>query len=161
MDPIARQRALASSRRLLMITLATLAVLLAVSVPVAWMVAGAGGAGSAALGVGLTGVLFAGGLLGLHRAVRGGSGGLGAILVAFSLRMVVYAAAFALASRAAWVHGPSLALATAASLVFMLAVELRAIAREPMAELEAGSTVVQVGTQDTDGPDDTVTTRRS
>jgi hypothetical protein len=157
-DTIARRRALASSRRLLRITLVTLVALLTVAVPAGWWAAGAGGAGSAALGVGLIGVLFGGGILGLDRAARGRSpatGGLGAILAAFSLRLVVYALAFALVSRAAWVHGPSLALATAASLACMLAVELRAVAREPVEELETGAAGVQVGADDPDGPDDT------
>jgi hypothetical protein len=163
-DTIARRRALASSRRLLRVTLLTLIALLVVAVPSGWWAAGVGGAGSAALGVGLIGVLFGGGLLGLDRAARGSSpatGGLGAILAAFSLRLVVYALAFALVSRAAWVHGPSLALATAASLACMLAVELRAVAREPVEELETGVVGVQAGADDRDGPDDTSTTSGS
>jgi hypothetical protein len=157
-DTIARRRALASSRRLLRVTLVTIVVLLLVAVPAGWWAAGVGGAGSAALGVGLIGVLFGGGLLGLDRAARGRSpatSGLGSIMAAFSLRLVVYALAFALVSRAAWVHGPSLALATAASLACMLAVELRAVAREPVEELETGRAGVQAGADDRDGPDST------
>jgi hypothetical protein len=163
-DAVARRRALASSRRLLRVTLVALAVLMSVAIPAGWLIAGPGGAGSAALGVALIGVLFGGGLLGLDRAARGtgpATGGLGPIVAAFSLRLVVYALAFALVSRAAWVHGPSLALATAASLACMLAVELRAVAREPMPELETGAGVDQAATNDPDGTDDTVTTRRS
>jgi hypothetical protein len=49
---------------------------------------------------------------------------------------VLYASALALVTRAEWVHGPSLASATAASIAVMLAVELVAISREPVAELE-------------------------
>jgi hypothetical protein len=151
----------------LTVTLVSLGVLFTIAVPLGWAAAGVGGAGSAAIGVGLTGVLFTGGLLGVHRASQvSGASGLGPILVAFSVRMVVYAAAFALVSRAAWVHGPSLALATAASFACMLAVELRAVAREPMPELETGAGRVQVGEQDTQHPDDpddtaTATTTRS
>jgi hypothetical protein len=146
------------------VTLLTVGVLLIVAIPIGWWFAGPGGAGSAAIGVGLIGVLFGGGILGLHRSVRAtgpASGGLGGILVAFSLRLVVYALAFALVSRAAWVHGPSLALATAASLACMLAVELRAVAREPMPELELEAAGARMTTDDTGSTDGTSTTRRS
>lgn len=160
-DPVARRRALVSSRRLLTVTLVTLAVLLLIAASVGWVMLGASGARSAALGVALTGVLFTGGLLGLDRASRSGGDGLAPILVAFSLRMVVYAAAFATVTRAAWVHGPSLALATAASIVVMLAVELGALAREPLPELEAGPETVQGSRDGTDGTDGTSTTTRS
>jgi len=163
-DPVARERALVSSRRLFGITIVSLLVLLLIATAIGWSILGASGARSAALGVALTGVLFAGGLLGLDRASRSGGDGLAQILVAFSLRMVVYASAFALVTRAAWVHGPSLALATAASLAAMLAVELGVLAREPLPELDVSPAAPQGsehGTDGTDSTDGTSTTTRS
>jgi len=162
-DPVARRRALASSRRLLRGTLVATAVLMLLGVLIGWLTEGPSGAASAAVGIALTGVLFTGGLLGLHRAAGGerrSSGGMGSILAAFGLRIVVYAAAFALVSRAAWVHGPSLALATAASLALMLGFQILAAAREPMPELETGG----AGDRSTDerhSTDGTSTTGRS
>jgi len=131
----ADRRAAASSARLARITALALFVLFGAAALAGSAVAGPDGARSAALGVGLTAVLFGGGLLGLVRT-SGGSGSLVPVLVAFSLRLVLYAAALALVSRAGWVHGPSLASATAASIAVMLAVELVALSREPMPELE-------------------------
>jgi hypothetical protein len=162
-DPVGRRRAHASTRRLIRVTVITTVMLMAVAIPLGWMAGGRSGAASAVVGVALTAVLFTGGLLGLHRAsgrAGSGTGGLGAILAAFALRIVVYASAFALVSRAAWVDGPSLALATAASLAVMLGVELRAVAKEPVPELETGI----VGGSDVDSQgsaDETSTTRRS
>jgi len=134
-DDLASRRAAASTRRLAIVTAATLLVLLAISAAAGWAVQGRGGALSAALGVTLTGVLFGGGLVSLHRTAAG-SGSFAPLAAAFALRIVLYAAALALITRAEWVHGPSLAAATAASIAVMLAVELVAVAREPVAELE-------------------------
>lgn len=162
-DPVARHRALASSRRLLRGTLVAMAVLMLVGVLVGWLTEGPSGAASAAAGIGLTGVLFTGGLLGLHRAAGSGrrsSGGMGPILAAFGLRIVVYALAFALLSRAAWVHGPSLALATAASLALMLGFQILVAAREPMPELETGG-AGELGRVERESTDGTSTTGRS
>jgi hypothetical protein len=133
--PIAAERAAASTRRLARVTALTLVVLLAVAIPSGLAIAGRGGAASAALGVGLTAVLFGGGLVSLHRTPRG-STSFGPLAAAFALRIVLYASALALVTRAEWVHGPSLAFATAASIAVMLAVELVAVAREPVPELE-------------------------
>jgi hypothetical protein len=129
------RRAVASTQRLLWVTLVALSLLLLSAASVGFILQGREGAASAALGVALTGVLFGGGLLGLRRA-SGRQGSMGPIMAALTLRLLVYASAFALVARAEWVHGPSLALATAASLAVMLAVELTAVAREPVAELE-------------------------
>lgn len=128
-------RSAASTRRLAVVTALSLVCMLALTAPAAGMLVGADGARSAALGVGLTAILFGGGLLGLVRTPSG-SASLTPVLVAFSLRLVLYASALALVSRAEWVHGPSLASATAASTAVVLAVELVAVAREPVAELE-------------------------
>ncbi len=147
---IADHRAAVSSRRLGRVTALTFILLLATAIVVGGVVSGRGGAASAALGVGLTGVLFGGGLLSLHRT-SAGSRSFAPVVVAFALRIVLYASALALVTRAEWVHGPSLAAATAASIAVMLAVELVAVAREPVAELEP------LGRQERRGADDTST----
>ena len=162
-DPIARHRALASSRRLLRGTLVATALLMLLGVLVGWSTGGASGAASAAVGIALTGVLFTGGLLGLHRAAGAeprSAGGVGSILAAFGLRIFVYAAAFALVSRAEWVHGPSLALATAASIALMLGFQILAAVREPIPELETGATDDR-SMDERDSTDETSTTGRS
>lgn len=133
--PSADSRAAASTRRLAVVTAVTLLLLLAGAVATGYAAVGREGALSAALGVALTGVLFGGGLLSLHRT-SAGSRSFTPVVVAFALRIVLYALALALLTRAEWVHGPSLASATAASIAVMLAVELVAISREPVAELE-------------------------
>ena len=131
----ADRRAAATTRRLTNVTLVSLAVLLIVAIGAGQLLNGRDGAVSAALGVALTGVLFGGGLLSLHRTAAG-SGSFAPVAAAFAVRIVLYALALALMNRAEWVHGPSLASATAASIAVMLAVELVAISREPVAEIE-------------------------
>ncbi len=134
-DGLASRRAAASTRRLAIVTAVTLILLLGAAVGLGWAAEGRDGALSAGLGVALTGVLFGGGLMSLHRTAAG-SGSFGPVAAAFALRIVLYASALVLITRAEWLHGPSLAAATAASIAVMLAVELIAIAREPVAELE-------------------------
>lgn len=146
----ADHRAAVSSRRLGRVTALTLMLLLAAAVVFGGVVSGRGGAASAALGVGLTGVLFGGGLLSLHRT-SAGSRSFAPVVVAFALRIVLYASALALVTQAEWVHGASLSYATAASIAVMLAVGLVAVAREPVAELEP------LGRQEQRGADDTST----
>jgi len=131
----AERRSAASARRLWRVTLVTLVLLLLGAAALGWLRVGAEGAASAALGVALTGVLFAGGLVGLQRAA-GPRASFLPVVAAGGLRLVLYACALVLVTRAEWLHGPSLALATAASIAVMLAVELLAVAREPVAELE-------------------------
>jgi hypothetical protein len=128
-------RARASTRRLALVTVSALALLLAGAMSAAGLIVGRDGALSAGVGVLLTAVLFGGGLLSLHRTAAG-SGSFAPVAAALALRIVLYASALALVTRAEWIHGPSLASATAASIAVMLAVELVAIAREPVAELE-------------------------
>ena len=131
----ADSRASASTRRLAVVTVLALAAVLAVAALLGGLLVGEDGARSAALGVGLTAILFGGGLLGLVRTPSG-SASFTPVLAAFTLRIVLYASALALVTRAEWVHGPSLASATAASIAVMIAVELVALSREPVAELE-------------------------
>jgi hypothetical protein len=132
------------------VTALTLVLLLVAATASGELLIGRGGAMSAALGVGLTAVLFGGGLLSLHRTSNG-SRSFGPVAAAFAVRIVLYASALALVTRAEWVHGPSLAYATAASIAVMLAVELVAVAREPVAELEP------LGRQEQRGADETST----
>jgi hypothetical protein len=147
-DDVAARRAAASTRRLAVVTALTLVIVLGSATAVGALALGRDGALSAALGVGLTGVLFGGGLMSLHRTAAG-SGSFTPVAAAFALRIVLYAAALALVTRAEWVHGPSLAAATAASIAVMLAVELVAVAREPVAELEPLGPVGDVGDRET------------
>jgi hypothetical protein len=49
---------------------------------------------------------------------------------------MLYAAAVVLLTRSEWLHGPSLAAATAASIGVMVAVELLVLGREPAVVLE-------------------------
>jgi hypothetical protein len=131
----ADRRAAASTRRLAQVTAVTLALLLGAALLAGGLLVGREGALSAGIGVTLTAVLFGGGLVSLHRTAAG-SRSFAPVAAAFALRIVLYALAVALVTRAEWVHGPSLASATAASIAVMLAVELVAIAREPVAEIE-------------------------
>lgn len=146
-DGIAAARAARATRRLALITFIATALLLALASGLGWLVLGAPGAGSAALGVTLSGVLFGGGLLGLHRP-QGRATAMGPVAVAFVLRIVVYALILALVNRVDWIHGPSLALATAASIAVLLAVEIAALARSPGAEVEPSA---RRATHDTNG----------
>jgi hypothetical protein len=134
-DGIAARRTSATTRRLAVVTVVTLIALLVAAGGLGFFAKGMDGALSAALGVALTGVLFGGGLVSLRRT-SAGSGSLGPVAAAFALRIMLYASALALITRAEWLHGPSLAAATAASIAVVLTVELVAIAREPVAELE-------------------------
>jgi hypothetical protein len=146
----ADSRAAASTRRLALITFVTFSLLLVAAVIAGQLALGRDGALSAGLGVTLTGVLFGGGLASLHRTAAG-SGSFAPVAAAFAVRIVLYALALALVTRAEWVHGPSLASATAASIAVMLAVELVAISREPVAEIEPlGSTGDGGGSETTD-----------
>jgi hypothetical protein len=134
-DGVAARRAAQATRRLARVTFIAIALLLAAASALGGLVLGRPGAGSAALGVALSGVLFGGGLLGLHRP-QGRATAMGPVAVAFAVRIVLYALALALVTRVDWIHGPSLALATAASIAVLLAVELIAVAKLPGAEVE-------------------------
>lgn len=99
---------------------------------------GPGGAAGAAVGTLLGAILVAGGVPGLRRP-RGRSP-LTPVAVSLGLRLVLYASALALVSRVAWIHGPSLALATAASVAALLAVGLHAVSRGSATVLELDET---------------------
>ncbi len=126
------------ARRVLGRVLLVAALLGASSAAVAAALAGPGGAAGAVAGTALGTILVAGGVPGLRRP-RGGSP-LGPVVVALGLRLGLYAAALALVSRAAWIHGPSLALTTAASVACLLAVGLHAVSRGSATVLELDET---------------------
>ncbi len=110
-----------------------------VAVAIGRAVAGPGGAAGAAVGVLLGAVLVAGGVPGLRRPR--GTSPLTPVAGALVLRLVLYASSLALVSRAAWIHGPSLALATAASVACLLAVGLHAVSRGSATVLELDETM--------------------
>ena len=126
------------ARRVLGRVLLVAVVLGAGSAAVATALVGPGGAAGAVAGTALGTILVAGGVPGLRRP-RGGSP-LGPVVVALGLRLGLYAAALALVSRAAWIHGPSLALTTAASVACLLAVGLHAVSRGSATVLELDDT---------------------
>lgn len=124
-----------SWRRLRRATAASLTVLLMAASGVGAVFAGPDGAASATVGVGLTAILFGGGLLGMRRPAPDRNR-IRPVLVALMLRLMLYAAAVVLLTRSEWLHGPSLAAATAASIGVMVAVELLVLGREPAVVLE-------------------------
>lgn len=99
---------------------------------------GPGGAAGATVGTLLGAILVAGGVPGLRR--HRGRSPLTPVAVSLGLRLVLYASALALVSRAGWIHGPSLALATATSVACLLAVGLHAVSRGSATVLELDET---------------------
>lgn len=132
------------ARRVLRRVLGAATGLGAVATGLGAVLAGPGGAAGAAVGTALGAVLVAGGVPGLRRP-RGRSP-LTPVAVSLGLRVVAYASALALVSRVAWIHGPSLALATAASVAALLAVGLHAVSRGSATVLELdGTTTATTG----------------
>lgn len=129
------ERAVDARCRLARTTAASLTVLLMLASVVGGVFEGARGAASAAVGVALTAILFGGGLIGMLRPAPG-KNPIGPVLVASMVRFMLYAPAGVVVTRAEWVHGPSLASATAASIAGMIAVEVRALGKESGVELE-------------------------
>ena len=110
-------------------TLGSLAVVLGI---VAGVLVGPGGAASALVGVAFVGLLFgASGLALAWSAARGGGSALALLAGGALARLVLYAVALVGLGQLAWVHRPSLALATGAAVAITLAYELRALARRP------------------------------
>jgi hypothetical protein len=124
--------------RVLRRVLAVAGLLGAVSAGLAGVLVGPGGAAGAVVGTALGAILVAGGVPGLRRP-RGRSP-LGPVAVSLGLRLVLYASALALVSRAEWFHGPSLALTTATSVACLLAVGLHAVSRGSAAVLDIDET---------------------
>ncbi|MFP4310621.1 MAG: hypothetical protein ACLFS9_01395 [Nitriliruptoraceae bacterium] len=101
-------------------------------VAVAGWVAGAEGVLGALVGVGLVGVLFGSStaLLAVIAARRGGAG-IGLQVLAAALRVPLYLGVLLALSDAPWIHGRSLAAATAIAIAVTLTVELRLLLRLP------------------------------
>lgn len=111
------------------ITLAVLAVPLSV---MGGLSAGRPGVAGALIGLALVGLLFGGAALLLaETAVRRPQGGVGVLVAGAVVRLIVYIAVLDLLSSAAWVHAPSLALATAVGIAVTLGAELLLLARLP------------------------------
>lgn len=127
------------ARMVLRRVLATSVALALLAGLIAGTAVGSEGAASAVLGTALGAILVGGGVPGLRRP-RGRSP-LTPVAASLALRLVLYAAALALVSRAAWTHGPSLALATATSVACLLAVGLHAVSRGSATVLELDDTM--------------------
>lgn len=122
----------ADERRLATGAALTLALLAVPVCAVAWIVAGAAGALSALIGLGFVLVLFgaSAALLAVVAARQDGAG-IGILAVGAALRLPLYVGVLAALSDVAWVHGRSLAAATAIAIAVTLAAELRLLARSP------------------------------
>lgn len=97
----------------------------------AYLAAGWNGVLSAMVGLGLVWVLFGGSALLLVRAARRREAGIAILVVGALGRLVLYLVVLSLLNQLSWVHGRSLALATAAAVAVTLAHELWLIARSP------------------------------
>jgi hypothetical protein len=110
-------------------------VLAALSLPVAgvaYLVTGWAGVVSALIGLGFVLVLFGGSaaLLAVV-AARRSDGGVGVLVLGAAVRLPLYLGALTLLGRLPWVHGRSLAAATAFAIAVTLAYELRLMSRMP------------------------------
>ena len=110
----------------------TLAVLAVPVTGVAWLLVGPAGALSALIGLGFVLVLFgASAVLLAIVAARQDGAGIGILAAGAALRLPLYVGVLAALSDVAWVHGRSLAAATAIAIAVTLAAELRLLARSP------------------------------
>jgi hypothetical protein len=112
-----------------------LRVLALLAVPVgavAWLAAGPAGAISAMVGLSLVLVLFGvSALLLAWGAGRGTDVSLGLLVGGAVGRLLLYMLTLSLLGQVAWIHRPSLALATVTAIALTLAYELRLLARSP------------------------------
>jgi hypothetical protein len=127
-----RPRSAHDERRLVSVAVTTLAVLAAPVAFVAWLVEGPGAAVSAMIGLGLVLLLFgASGAAVAWVAARRGGAGIGILAGGALLRLPLYLLVLFGLSHVSWVHGRSLAAATAVAVAVTLAAELRLLARSP------------------------------
>ena len=109
--------------------------LLVLGVPVigvAALAAGASGAASAAVGAAIViGMFLMAGALMSYAAGISPAALMAAVLGGYVLRLAIYAGLIVLLRPMPWVHGPSLAIATAVLLVAVLVWEVRAVSRMP------------------------------
>jgi hypothetical protein len=109
-----------------------LALLAVPAAAIAWLAAGPTGAVGALIGLGFVLVLFgASASLLAWVAARRDDAGIGLLVAGAAGRMVLYVLTLAMLSQVAWVHRPSLAIATVTAIAITLAFELRLLARTP------------------------------
>ncbi|MFO7779691.1 MAG: hypothetical protein R6V28_15190 [Nitriliruptoraceae bacterium] len=127
-----REASGSDERRLLWVAVGTLAALAAPIAAVAWLLAGPNGALSAMIGLGLVLLLFGASAAALAwvAANRGGAG-IGVLAGGALLRLPLYLLVLFALSGVSWVHGRSLAAATAIAVAVTLGTELRMLARTP------------------------------
>jgi hypothetical protein len=102
------------------------------TVGVAATLAGPAGAVAALAGLSLVGILFGGSALLLRLvADRGPTAAMATLVSGVALRLVAYAAVLTSLDGVAWVHRPSLAIATGIAVVVVLGYELRLLATMP------------------------------
>jgi hypothetical protein len=112
--------------------LSVLAVLALPAAATAAVVGGLPAAASALIGLGFVLVLFgASALLLSWVAGRRPSTALAVLVGGVAGRLVLYAATLSALTQVAWIHRPSLALATGAAVAVTLAYELRVLSRTP------------------------------
>lgn len=110
------------------------AAVVAVGVPagsIAYLAVGWDAVLSAMVGLLFVWLLFGGSALLLVRAARQRRAGIAILVVGAAVRLVLYLVVLTLLNQLSWVHGRSLALATAAAVAVTLAYELWLIARSP------------------------------
>ena len=109
--------------------------LVALSIPVlgvAALVKGSAGLASAAIGAAVViGMFLMAGAMMSWAAKIGPAALMGAVLGGYLVRLMIYAALIMLLSPIEWLHGPTLAIATAVLLVAALAFEVRHVSRTP------------------------------
>jgi hypothetical protein len=119
-------------RRLALGAVQVLAALVPPVAGVAYLAAGWPGVVSALIGLGFVLVLFGGSAALLAMvAARRSDGGVGLLVVGASIRLPLYLGVLTLLGHLPWVHGRSLAAATAFAIAVTLAYELRLMSRMP------------------------------
>jgi hypothetical protein len=118
--------------RLLWVAVTTLLVLAGPVALVAWIMEGPGAAMSAMIGLGLVLMLFGASAAAVAWvAARRGGAGIGILAGGALLRLPLYLLVLFGLSGVSWIHGRSLAAATAVAVAVTLAAELRLLARSP------------------------------
>ena len=122
----------AAERRLLWTAVRTLALLAPIVAGIAWWSVGPAGAASAIIGLGFVLLLFgASAALLVYLAARDAGAGIGVLAGGAVLRLPLYVVILMGLSTVPWIHGRSLAAATAVAIAVTLAAELRMLANTP------------------------------
>ena len=131
-DPVREPAPGTAERRLVRGAVVTIALLAVPVAAVAWATVGAAGAVSALIGLGLVLVLFGASAAALvHVAARAEGAGIGVLVGGAALRLPLYMVVLLALSGVPWVHGRSLAAATAVGVAVTLASELRLLSSLP------------------------------